>query len=284
MTIGEFQKTILEYYTCYGRDFPWRRNLDPWGILVSEFMLQQTQTARVVPYWERWMKKWPAPAALASSSLEEAVREWSGLGYNRRAKHLWECAGAISEKHDGRVPDTPEALLALPGIGPYSSGAIACFAWNYPVVFIETNIRSVLLHFFFQDKTGVGDETLIPLLKISLDRENPRRWYWALMDYGAELKKTTVNPNRKSAGYTRQSRFKGSLREVRGLIVRKLLNRGRQNEKALFGDVKADLAGLREEDFYKALDALRKDMMVAEKKGVYGIAGTAPVSRTGARY
>jgi A/G-specific adenine glycosylase len=275
MTIGEFQKIILEYYACYGRDFPWRKNTDPWGVLVSEFMLQQTQTARVVPYWERWMKKWPVPADLAASSLEEAVREWSGLGYNRRAKHLWECSGVISEKHGGRVPDTPEALLALPGIGPYTSGAIACFAWNHPAVFIETNIRSVLLHFFFQDKTDVQDDALFPLLKASLDRENPRRWYWALMDYGAELKKTTVNPNRKSAGYVRQGRFKGSLREVRGVIVRQLLKRDGQNETILLGNVKTDLEGLKEADFYKALGALRKDMMVAEKEGVYSIGGTA---------
>ncbi|MDR2143519.1 MAG: A/G-specific adenine glycosylase [Treponema sp.] len=271
MTIGEFKKTILDYYACYGRDFPWRTGVDPWGVVVSEFMLQQTQTARVVPYWEKWMKKWPLPADLALASLEDAVREWSGLGYNRRAKHLWECSKVISTKHNGRVPDTPETLLTLPGIGPYSAGAIACFAWNYPAVFIETNIRSVLLHFFFQGETGIRDEALLPLLNASLDRENPRRWYWALMDYGAELKKTTVNPNRKSAGYVRQSRFKGSLREVRGAIVRKLSKQGRQNEKVLLENVKADLEELREEDFYRALTLLRKDMMVAEEEGVYRI-------------
>jgi A/G-specific adenine glycosylase len=271
VTIEEFRKTILDYYACYGRVFPWRVNLDPWGVLVSEFMLQQTQTARVVPYWERWMAKWPGAADLASASLEDAVREWSGLGYNRRAKHLWSCSRAISENFGGRVPDTPEALLTLPGIGPYSAGAIACFAWNYPAVFIETNIRSVLLHFFFQDKKGVEDGDLFPLLGASLDRENPRTWYWALMDYGAELKKTTANPNRKSAHYTRQSRFKGSLREVRGAIVRNLAGRGGQNEKALLGNIMEDLKELREEDFYRALDSLKKDMMVAEEEGVYRI-------------
>jgi A/G-specific adenine glycosylase len=271
MTIAEFKKTILDYYACYGRNFPWRVNLDPWGVLVSEFMLQQTQTARVVPYWERWIKKWPGPADLAAASLEDAVREWSGLGYNRRAKHLWECAKAISQRYNGRVPDTPEALLTLPGIGPYSAGAVACFAWNYPVVFIETNIRSVLLHFFFQGKTDIEDKDLLPLLNALLDRENPRKWYWALMDYGAELKKTTANPNRKGAGYTRQSRFKGSLREIRGTIVRKLVGQGGQDGKILFENVRKDLEELREEDFYKALASLRKDMMVAEKEGVYSI-------------
>jgi A/G-specific adenine glycosylase len=161
--------------------------------------------------------------------------------------------------------------LTLPGIGAYSAGAIACFAWNYPAVFIETNIRSVLLHFFFQDRNGVEDDALFPLLSASLDRENPRRWYWALMDYGVELKKTTANPNRKSAGYVRQSRFKGSLREIRGAIVRNLAGQGRQNEKVLFGNVQMDMEELKEEDFYKALSSLRKDMMVAEEEGVYRI-------------
>lgn len=273
MTIEEFRKTILDYYACFGRDFPWRTGADPWGVVVSEFMLQQTQTARVVAYWERWMKKWPAPSDLASASLEDAVREWSGLGYNRRAKYLWECSRAITEKYDSRVPETPEALLTLPGIGPYSAGAIACFAWNYPSVFIETNIRSVMLHFFFQDKTEVRDEDLFPLLSASMDRENPRTWYWALMDYGAELKKTTANPGRKSAAYVRQSRFKGSLREIRGAIVRKLAGQGRQNGKALLEGVKAELEELREEDFHRALASLKKDMMVAEKEGLYCIDG-----------
>jgi A/G-specific adenine glycosylase len=273
MTTGEFQKIILDYYEVSGRSFPWRINLDPWAVLVSEFMLQQTQTARVISYWEKWLAKWPAPAALAGASLEEVLREWSGLGYNRRAKNLWECARAITERHGGRVPETPETLLPLPGIGPYTSGAIACFAWNYPAVFIETNIRAVLLHFFFQGSEGVKDDELLPILETSLYRKNPRLWYWALMDYGAELKKLTVNPNRKSAHYARQSRFKGSLREVRGAIVKSLAGQGGQDAESLFGRLEKNLEGLKREDFYRAVDALKNDMLVAEEEGEYRISG-----------
>jgi A/G-specific adenine glycosylase len=271
MTFEEFQKTILDYYIHYGRTFPWRTNLDPWGVLLSEFMLQQTQTLRVVPYWETFTKRWPRPADLAGASLEEVLKEWSGLGYNRRAKMLRECARSICEKHGGAVPDTPEKLLTLPGIGPYSSGAIACFAWNYPAVFIETNIRAVLIHFFFQDRADIGDDELFPILAETLDQSNPRIWYWALMDYGAELKKLTANPNRKSSGYTRQSRFEGSFRQIRGAIIRQLAAHGGQSAAGLKKEIGKILKDMKDEDCQKALDTLEKEMMVAEEAGVYRI-------------
>jgi A/G-specific adenine glycosylase len=278
--IKEFRKTILDFYAESGRSFPWRSvTVKPnaaagsavaWGVLVSEFMLQQTQTARVIPYWERWMKKWPRPKDLAAASLETVLKEWSGLGYNRRAKKLQECAAAITERYGGKVPATPEELITLPGIGPYTAGAIAGFAWNYPAIFIETNIRSVFIHFFFQDRDGIKDDELFPLLDQTLDRSNPRVWYWALMDYGAELKKITKNPNRKSAHYARQSKFEGSLRQIRGAIVKKLALEGRQSGKKLYGKIKEELE-LKEDDFYRALEDLQKEMLVAEDGGKYGI-------------
>jgi A/G-specific adenine glycosylase len=278
MEIEAFKKIILDYYYTSGRDFPWRKKPDaknsPWGILVSEFMLQQTQTQRVIPYWERWMKRWPRPADLAAAPLEEVLREWSGLGYNRRAKNLRECAGALVEKHSGKVPRTPELLITLPGIGPYSSGAIACFAWNYPVVFIETNIRSVVLHFFFGKtgtKTKVTDAELIPVLEKSLDTENPRVWYWALMDYGAELKKLTANPSRKSAHHVRQSPFKGSLRQIRGQIIKNLAETGSCKKARLRSNVETAMGELKDDDFHRALSALEKESMVAETQGSYHI-------------
>jgi A/G-specific adenine glycosylase len=270
LEIKAFQKIILDSYAERGRDFPWRKNPEPWGVVVSEFMLQQTQTQRVISYWDRWMKKWPRPKDLASARLETVLKEWSGLGYNRRAKNLWECARVISEKY-GEVPRTPEILITLPGIGPYSAGAIACFAWNYPSVFIETNIRSVALHFFFQGKEGVKDDELFPILRKSLDTENPRVWYWALMDYGAELKKLTANPGRKSAHYTRQSRFKGSLRQIRGQIIKNLADSGdcrKDRLRIIVGDAVGELE---EDDFSRALAGLEKDMMVAEEGGIYRI-------------
>jgi A/G-specific adenine glycosylase len=266
----KFRSLIYSYYAEQGRSFPWRQNLDPWGILISEFMLQQTQTERVEAYWKRWMEKWPAAGDINKAPLEEVLKEWSGLGYNRRAMYIKECAKIITTRHNGIVPQTPEALKELPGIGPYCAGAVSCFAYNYPSVFIETNIRAVMLHFFFKDREGIKDSGIFPLLEKNLDKENPRKWYWALMDYGAALKKTTSNPNRRSAHYTRQSAFKGSLRQVRGSLLRSLVS---LKTAASAVDLKSSLdVETSDEDFYRALGALQKDSLVAEEGGKYRIA------------
>ena len=271
--IKDFKKTILDYYEQSGRSFPWRYTgkADPWGVLVSEFMLQQTQTSRVIPYWERWMKKWPRPADCAADSLENVLKEWSGLGYNRRAKNLHDCAAVITEKHRGMVPKTAGELILLPGIGAYTAGAVACFAWNTPALFIETNIRSVLIHFFFQDKTGIKDTELFPILEQCLDRKNPKIWYWALMDYGAELKKITKNPNRKSAHYTKQSCFEGSFRQLRGALIRSLSENGPQDRARLRKEIQNNHPHIEDKEFYQALDILRKEKLVAEAGGMWRI-------------
>jgi A/G-specific adenine glycosylase len=261
-----FQNIILTHYKDLGRIFPWRENINPWGVLVSEFMLQQTQTERVIDYWNRWMEKWPSPKDLAEASLEEVLREWSGLGYNRRARFLKEAAVKITNNFCGQVPQTPILLKTLPGIGDYSSGAIACFAYNVPCVFIETNIRRVLIHFFFKDKTEVKDSELFPILEETLYTENPREWYWALMDYGAELKKVTVNPNRRSAHYTKQSKFEGSLRQLRGAIIKTLANDGAVDIKALH-----EKTGFEYDRLHQALKKLHQESMVAENEGKYKI-------------
>jgi A/G-specific adenine glycosylase len=234
-------------------------------------MLQQTQTHRVIPYWERWMGLWPKPADLAKASLEEVLREWSGLGYNRRARYLKECARVITEEHGGKVPGAPPELLPLPGIGAYTAGAIACFAYNYPAVFIETNIRATVIHFYFQDRLEaaadkVSDAEIFPILETVLDRKNPRKWYWALMDYGAALKKVTANPNRRSAHYTRQSPFNGSFRQTRGRLIRTLVSEGPASAQELTART-----GIETENLYEALEALQKESMVAEEDGVYKI-------------
>jgi A/G-specific adenine glycosylase len=229
-------------------------------------MLQQTQTSRVVFYWERWMKLWPTPAALAKASLETALREWSGLGYNNRAKRLRECARIIVDQHGGTVPGTPKELLRLPGIGAYTAGAVACFAYNYPSVFIETNIRAAVIHFFFEGRQDVSDAELLPILEAALDKENPRQWYWALMDYGAALKKITANPGRRSDRYARQSPFEGSFRQIRGGLIRSLVSQGPASAAEL-----SRRTGFPLYDIFKALDALINDAMVAEEDGVYRI-------------
>jgi A/G-specific adenine glycosylase len=268
LNIDKFRKTVYSYFETQGRSFPWREDLNPWGIVVSEFMLQQTQTSRVLHYWKRWMEKWPSPASLARENLETVLREWSGLGYNRRCRFLLECAGTITEKFRGMVPQSPEELLRLPGIGHYTAGAIACFAYNYPSVFIETNIRSAALHFFFPAETGIKDTELYPILQKSLDTENPRIWYWALMDYGAGVKKREINPGRRSAGYVRQSRFEDSFRKLRGQLVRTLAAEGPAGRREL-----ENRTGLGDEELYRVLKALEKDGMVAEKEGIYSISG-----------
>jgi A/G-specific adenine glycosylase len=266
MDTGEFAGIIYGNYERAGRTFPWRERLSPWGVLVSEFMLQQTQTDRVIPYWERWMEKWPRPEDLAGASLEEALREWSGLGYNRRGRYLRENARIIAGEYGGRVPDTPEGLLPLPGIGAYTAGAIACFAYNYPAVFIETNIRAAVIHFFFQGAEAVKDGEIFPILESSLDRRNPRKWYWALMDYGAALKKLRPNPNRQSAHYTKQSPFEGSFRQLRGRLIKSLVAQG----PAAAEDLRRR-TGMETGDFYRVLAVLEKESMVAEEAGLYRI-------------
>ena len=266
MHIETFREIILKHYRESGRVFPWRENTNPWGVLVSEFMLQQTQTERVVAYWTRWMEKWPEPKDLAAASLEEVLREWSGLGYNRRARFLKEAAVKITEHFNGKVPAGPDQLKTLPGIGDYSAGAISCFAYNHPSVFIETNIRRVMIHFFFQDSKEVNDSLLFPLLEESLDRSNPRVWYWALMDYGSELKRVTVNPNRRSAHYTKQSKFEGSLRQVRGAVIKSLAKDGSSTAEKL-----QEITGFEYDRIKEALEKLSGESMVAEENGTYRI-------------
>jgi A/G-specific adenine glycosylase len=268
MTVKKFRSLIYAFYEKEGRSFPWRERLEPWGILVSEIMLQQTQTERVVPYWERWMKKWPRPGDLHRASLEEILREWSGLGYNRRARYLKESAGVIAGEYGGRVPEVAADLERLPGIGAYTAGAVSCFAWNKPAVFIETNIRAVMLHFFFGGGSEIRDAEILPFLEKHLDRKEPRKWYWALMDYGAALKKLTPNPGRRGAHYRRQSGFRGSFRELRGSLIRALVSGGPAGLEEL-GRLPG--IGRDEKDIYRALKALEKESMVAEEGGIYRI-------------
>ncbi|MEJ5188095.1 A/G-specific adenine glycosylase [Treponema sp. J25] len=273
------QKELLEAFTSAvwshfkeaGRDFPWRRTVHPWGVLVSEVMLQQTQTERVVPYYERWMQRWPRPELLAAAPFPEVLKEWSGLGYNRRARYLQEAARRITEHYGGLVPASVHELERLPGIGPYTARAVACFAYNTPEVFIETNIRAAVLHFFFQDREGVPDQELVPILEAALDRERPREWYWALMDYGAALKKILPNPSRKSAHYNRQSPFKGSRRQIRGAILRILSREG-----ALTLEELEQHAGYERTRLASVLQDLQKESFVAESEGQYRIASGAP--------
>ena len=223
--VDRFRALVYAQYRRHRRTLAWRTTRDPYAILVSEVMLQQTQVARVARYYARFLARFPDPAALARAPLGAVLEQWSGLGYNRRALALQRAAQALVRDHGGSLPADPAALQRLPGIGPATAGALLAFAFDRPVVFIETNIRRVYLDRFFADSAGVPDRALLPLVACTLDREHPRRWYYALMDYGAALGRRGLNPNRRSAHYARQSAFPGSFRQLRGLVLRLLTER-----------------------------------------------------------
>ena len=249
VSTSRFQKIIRDYYRLQGRDLPWRRTRDPYRILVSEIMLQQTQVARVEGFYGHFLKKFPDFRALAAAKAVDVLRAWQGLGYNRRALALHRLAKEIVRKNGGALPRSRAALEALPAIGPYTAGAVLAFAFDQPELFIETNIRRVFIHFFFPKRRKVRDDEIKVLLKKTFPgfrharsrpahpdgNKNPlsmshyplaRFWYYALMDYGAMLGATEKkNPNRRSAHYAKQSKFAGSDRELRGKILRLLLER-----------------------------------------------------------
>ena len=199
---------------------PWRKTRDPYKILVSELMLQQTQVDRVVPFYNKFIKRFPTAKKLAGAKLSSVLKAWQGLGYNRRAKYLHEAAKIIArEGFTGQK---------LPGVGPYTRGAVLAFAFNKPEVFIETNIRTVIFyHSNILQNTRMTDAELLPVVEELLKKSKmrPREFYAALMDYGAHLKKQGVKLNSYSKHYVKQSKFEGSARQLRGAILRELLKK-----------------------------------------------------------
>jgi A/G-specific adenine glycosylase len=223
--VRRFRDTIYRYYRVHKREMPWRQTHNPYHVLVSEIMLQQTQVERVMGKYGDFIAKFPDFETLARAPWPEVLAVWQGLGYNRRALSLKRLAQAVMEKWGGTLPTSQEDLRSLPGIGPATAGALLAFAFQQPVAFIETNIRRVFLHYFFAGQKGVTDREILPLVAETLDRQRVRDWYYALMDYGAKLKGNFPNPNRRSAHYARQSPFHGSNRKVRGRILKTLLER-----------------------------------------------------------
>ena len=234
-----FRQMVMSHYEQYGRDMTWRNTMDPYQILVSEIMLQQTQVERVTTKFPEFIRAFPDFASLATSSLANVLSVWQGMGYNRRAIALQKCAIRVMNEYDGVLPADVDILSTFPGIGRATASSIAAFAFNMPVVFIETNIRRVFIHFFFSDSDTVSDAEILPLVEQALFRNNPRVWYWALMDMGSALKKTVPNPNRRSAIYTKQGPFEGSDRNIRGIIIRMLLTEPGISEKK-FLDIRND--------------------------------------------
>ena len=224
--IADFQAFVFSFYeTCGRHDMQWRHTTDPYLITVSEIMLQQTQVPRVAEIYPRFIKVFPTAQALAAAADAGVLSAWQGMGYNRRALYLKKLCRIVTEEFSGVFPKTPAELEKLPGIGKATSCSIAAFAYNSPVVFIETNIRRVFIHFFFRGRDAVDDAEILPLVEAMLPAGKSREWYWALMDLGTEMKRSVGNPNRKSRQYVKQSKFEGSHRQVRGAVLKEMLNR-----------------------------------------------------------
>jgi A/G-specific adenine glycosylase len=220
--VEEFQRIILRRYQHNPRPMPWRETRDPYHILVSEVMLQQTQVARVLVKYAEFLSAFPTLHHLAQASLPDVLQVWQGLGYNRRALALKRCAEEVICL--GVFPNTVEELERLPGIGPYTARALAVFAYNISTPLIETNIRTVFIHFFFHGLDNITDREIMPLVATTLPLDRPREWYYALMDYGVMLKQTHPNPARRSSHHVKQSRFEGSNRQLRSHMLRALLD------------------------------------------------------------
>lgn len=206
------------------RELPWRYIDDAYAVLVSEIMLQQTQVARVDGYWQRFLSLFPTVDSLASAETSLVLEMWQGLGYNRRALALKRAAEVCASDHDDKIPRTYDELLALPGVGPATAGGVMAFAYGEPVVYLETNVRTVFLHELYPDRDEVPDKEIEPHVRRTCSADDPRGWYYALLDYGAHLKATAPNPSRRSRHHTRQSAFEGSRRQKRAELVRLLLS------------------------------------------------------------
>ena len=254
-----FQEAVWEYYRHNRRELPWREEpFEPYRILVSEMMLQQTQVPRVIPKYHQFLTVFPDIRQLADAGLGEVLKQWSGLGYNRRAKYLHEAAKQLV-RLDRQW--TIQDLTAIKGVGPNTAAAIIAYSYNRPELFIETNIRTVYIHHFFSDRDKVTDKEILELLKQTLDTENPRDFYYALMDYGSFLKRDIGNLSRSSAHYAKQSVFQGSRRQVRGAVLR-LLMAGPQEAEQLKSAIADPRLG-------EVLQSLTDEQLIREEAGIY---------------
>ncbi len=224
-----FRETVWEQGRDLFRDLPWRATDDPYASLVSEVMLQQTQVSRVLGRWEEWLATFPTVESLAEAPLPPVLGLWQGMGYNRRAINLKRCAEEVASRYGGAIPRGYGELVALPGIGPATAAGVRAFSFRLPGVYLETNVRTVFIHELFPGVEKVSDKDLVPLVEATCPGQDApaardvRSWYYALLDYGAHLKKTQPNPSRRSKEYTRQSAFEGSHRQKRAFLLRRVL-------------------------------------------------------------
>ena len=272
MTHQEFQHLIAEKGQELFRPMPWRLaepngTFNAYKIVVSELMLQQTQVSRVMPKFEQFIGLFPDVGSLAAAPLAAVLMAWSGLGYNRRAKYLHEAAKQLAGRPE---PWSLEVLLACKGVGPNTARAVVTYVYNQPEIFIETNIRTVFIYHFFSDDSKVNDAQIIALLTDAIDRKAPRQWYWALMDYGAYLKVSAGNAAAKSQSYKKQSKFAGSLRQIRGAVVLSLAKSPlKASAFAAFGTP---------ETIQTVLDALCVEGLIHQSKGRYYLGAPTEVA------
>ncbi len=251
------KRKILRFYHSFGRDLPWRKTDNPYHILVSEFMLQQTQVSRAIEHYEQFIKKLPDFESLAKVRTPLLLKLWSGLGYNSRALRLRAAARVIVKNHGGKFPEDADMLKKLPGIGEYTSAAILAFAFNKPVPVIDINIRRVLLHEFGIDNS-VSNEELSFIAQRMIPRGKSALWHNALMDYGAAL---PAEIKKLYPPLTKQSKFRGSRREARGYILRILLKK-----KALSKQELLQMISHREKE--KIFAQLKAESFISVKNGL----------------
>jgi len=261
--LQQFHQTIYGYYEQHGRhDLPWRLDTSPYAIFISELMLQQTRVVRVIQKFRDWMKLFPNFSILAAADQADVLRAWQGLGYNRRARYVHQSAQLVMDKFNGQLPEALEELTELPGVGLNTAGAIMAYAFNKPTVYIETNIRTVYIHHFFNNQDDVEDKHIIRLVEATLDRERPQHWYWALMDYGVHLKQTKGNMSRRAKNYKKQSKFEGSFRQLRAQVLRTVL----ANEKIHLAIMKEQFS---DERLHKVLSQLQAEGLITESDERY---------------
>ncbi len=278
-----FQKTVWDFYKKNKRDFPWRKTKDPYKILVSEIMLQQTQADRVVKFYETWINRFPDFKSLAQAKFSEIYPFWQGLGYNRRALALQKTAQKVMAEFGGKLPKDILQLETFPGIGPYTARAVAIFAYQAKIACIETNIRRVFIHHFFGDKTDIEDKQILKIAERALPADgrsgkaglarvspgNARKWHWALMDYGAYLKSQVPNPNRRHKNYSVQPKFEGSFRQIRGALL-KMLSGKPMEAKELAMRIKK-LTGQNSDRTKKVIADLEKEGLIIRNENVYSL-------------
>ena len=272
--LAAFTAEVWEHHRLSRRDLPWRRTHDPYEILVSEIMLQQTQVARVLEKWPLFLAAFPTPAALAEAPVGDVLAVWQGLGYNRRALALHRAAAVIMAEHGGQVPRELDALRRLPGVGAATAAALSAFAFGRAEPFIETNIRAAFIHFFFAGRDNVPDADILPLVEQTMDRDDPREWFYALMDYGVWVKREFENPSRRSKHHAVQPPFAGSRREARAQVLQVLLAVAPKAAEA--PDVQAMLPepGRDLEEVAPLLDDLVREGFLERKGAAYRISSS----------